>query len=107
MKKIILLISIILFNTCLVFGQVTNFGTGSGTSGSGSSFFGYNSGTSTLSATLGNSFFGHYSGHATTSGYNNTASGFNSMRYNTTGFANSHTVTWRFITIRRAPLIQQ
>jgi hypothetical protein len=90
MKKTIfnlLMAGIALFSVDALQAQVTNFGTGSGTGGTASTYVGYFSGT-TANARY-NSFFGHYSGLSTTTGSNNSYFGFEAGRDDSVSYNNT------------------
>ncbi|MFK7748753.1 MAG: hypothetical protein AB8B65_10200 [Kordia sp.] len=90
MKKTIfnlLMAGIALLSVDALQAQVTNFGTGSGTSGVRSTYVGYFSGTSANAPH--NSFFGHFSGRATTSGSNNSYFGYEAGRDDNTSYNNT------------------
>jgi trimeric autotransporter adhesin len=86
------LLSLILVLTGLGWSQAqiatTYYGTGAGTLGLGSCYFGYQAGKSSTGGSEGsesyNSFFGELCGQATTTGIANTAIGYQSLFSNTT-----------------------
>lgn len=76
-----------LLSAISAFGQNTNYGGGSGTGGTNSTFFGYYSGHAVTGSD--NSFLGTNSGLNTTSGNYNTTVGSHSLYSNTTGGYNT------------------
>ena len=72
-----------------VFGQNTNYGTGSGTLGTNNSNFGYNAGNDNIAGSASNAFFGTNSGRYNTTGDSNSFFGMGSGRGNTTGGRNT------------------
>jgi len=88
MKKIILFfIGFLLAFLAQAQSGTTNYGTGSGTQGSRSSFFGENAGRINTANT--SSFFGNEAGYNNTSGYKNCFFGLWAGYKNTTGYFNS------------------
>ena len=93
MKKSIFKASLFGIMLLTAFGlsaQTTNFGTGSGTLGNGSTYVGVNTGGSATAATINNSFYGQDSGRSTTTGRSNSFFGNNSGLYNVTGELNCY-----------------
>jgi hypothetical protein len=86
MKKSTLLLMLMQAIAVSMYAQTTNYGTGSGTVGFESSYFGYWAGN--LGQGQNNSFFGHLSGHKSTGGHN-AAFGSSALGYNMAGSWNS------------------
>jgi hypothetical protein len=86
MKKEILFLVLLVTIPVLCFGQTTNYGTGSGTLGLNSAYYGFNAGkTSTGNF---NVFNGYAAGSTNSTGSNNAFSGASAGAYNTTGRSN-------------------
>jgi trimeric autotransporter adhesin len=79
MKTLITLIVVLQLTFSMAYGQTTYLGTGAGTLGDASSYFGYYACNAATISSAWNSFMGAYSGRITTSGNYNTGIGHRSL----------------------------